>query len=310
MLIFTSCSSTGIALVGLQGDGSQTPPPPTVYKCTITGSLTGISAANYNEILIKENTINNSNMGIALSSITSAFVQGNIILGNSNRNNDGILLASCGGYIRCNTVQNHANAIRLGNSSPDIGDNTLQNNKFHGLYIGDKSIPNMIGNLISGPPYTWYGASGYNRITENGMGVEFGEPPDNDGSEIYFSSSSALLGEEKRPGCNVIADDRQSTPSMSTLLLLSGKLADSEEQLYAQNNYWGTTELTEERFGDLSVVFSPYYSEPCPVPDGSEGGAQELALKTSAGIVVDTLYLSSWCSRRCFGFRSKLFRSR
>ena len=54
---FTNCSSTGIALLGLQGDGSQIPPPPTVYKCTITGSLTGISAANYNEILIKENTL-------------------------------------------------------------------------------------------------------------------------------------------------------------------------------------------------------------------------------------------------------------
>ncbi|MDP2362944.1 MAG: right-handed parallel beta-helix repeat-containing protein, partial [Ignavibacteria bacterium] len=192
----TACSQYGIALIGLQGDGSQTPPPPTVYKCNITGSLTGISAANYNEILIRENTLSGS--GISIASVTSAFIQGNIIDGGSSSPFAGIFMNnSSGGYIRCNLVTNCLNGIRLGNSSPDIGDNTLQHNKYHGLYIGYGSIPNMLGRIIRGLPYTWYGASGYNRIRENGMGITFGEPPDNDGSEIYFSSSSALLGSEK-----------------------------------------------------------------------------------------------------------------
>jgi tetratricopeptide (TPR) repeat protein len=245
----------------------------------------GISIANYSEILIQENNFSGS--GISIAAVASAFIQGNVIDGGSISPFAGVFMDNSGGYIRCNIVTDCLNGIRLANSSPDIGDNTLEHNKYHGLFIGTGSIPNMIGQIISGPPYTWYGASGYNRITENGMGSVYGEPPDNDGSEIYFSSSSALLGEEKRPGCNVIADDRQSTPSMSTLLLLNGSLSGGDGQLYAQNNYWGTEEPIEERFGSLSVLYSPYYSEPCLFPEG--GGEEKLLLTTSTGIVVDTL---------------------
>ncbi|HCY77941.1 MAG TPA: hypothetical protein DHV28_18700 [Ignavibacteriales bacterium] len=286
---FTNCSQYAIALIGLIGDGIQTPPPPTIYKCNITGSSMGISIANYNEILIQENNFSGS--GISIASVVSAFIQGNVIDGGSSVPFAGIFMDNSGGYIRCNIAANCLNGIRLANSSPDVGDNTLEHNKYHGLFIGSGSIPNMIGKIISGPPYTWYGASGYNRITENGMGSVFGEPPDNDGSEIYFSSTSALLGEEKRPGCNEIIDDRRSTPTMNTLLLLNGSLTDGDRQLYAQNNYWGTTEPSAERFGQLSVIFSPFYLEPCLLPDGGE---DELVLKTSTGIVVDTLYPSAF----------------
>jgi tetratricopeptide (TPR) repeat protein len=286
----TNCSQTGIALLGLQGDGPLTPPPPTIYNCNITGSSTGISVANYNEILVTGNLLTNG--GISILSVTSAFIQANIIDGGSVPPFAGIFMDNSGGYIRCNFVNNCLNGIRLANSSPDVGSNYLEHNLYHGLYIGSGSIPNMIGRLINGPPYTWYGASGFNRIIENGMGEVIGEPSDNDGSEIYFSSSSALLGEEKRPGCNVIADDRESTPTMSTLYLMNGSLANDESELYAQNNYWGTTEPNQDRFERLPVIFSPYYLEPCPLPES--GGEEELVLKTSSGIAVDTLYPSAF----------------
>jgi tetratricopeptide (TPR) repeat protein len=290
---FTNCSQNGITLLGYQGDGTLTPPPPAIYNCNITGSSTdsstGITVANYDEVLVYGNHL--FNCGISILSVTSAFIQANIIDGGSVSPFAGIFIDNSGGYIRCNFATNCLNGVRLANSSVDVGSNHLYHNKYHGLYIGSGSIPNMIGRIISGQPHTWYGASGYNHITENGMGDVFGGPPDNDGSEIYFSSASALLGTVKRPGCNEIIDDRESIPSMSTLLLMNGTLADDVRELYAQNNYWGTTEPTPDRFARLPVIFSPYYSGSCPLPDGGE---DKLVLKTSTGIAVDTLYPSAF----------------
>ena len=283
---FTNFSKAGVLLLGYQGDGPITPPPPTISNCNFFGSPVGVSVSNYNEILIQANTFNNCNITIA--SVTSAYLQGNSLNGGSSKIFAGIFMDNSGGYIRCNSITNFLSGAHLGNSSPDIGDNTIHHNIYHGLYIGSGSIPNLFARLISGQPYTYYGASGYNRIYENGMGYDPNNLLDNDGSEIYFSLSSALLGTVKRPGCNLIADDRQSTPTMSTLLLMNGTL-NGDQQLYAQNNVWGTTTPTTNRFGNLSVVFSPYYSEPCLLPEGS-GGSTELVTKTSTGIVVDTLY--------------------
>lgn len=193
-------------------------------------------------------------------------------------------MESCGGYIRTNTVTGHTSGIHLGNSSADIGGNVLEHNKFHGLYIGYGSFPNMLGFLSLNPPY-YFPLSGYNRIKENGMGVVSQNPDHNDGSEVYLYYSNALFGTERYPGCNQIADDRASTQSMNTELLISGEVRDSE--IEAVYNYWGEREPSQSRFGELAVIFEPYYIDPCPIPDG---GQRQLLVRTSSGQVVDTLY--------------------
>ncbi len=193
-------------------------------------------------------------------------------------------MESCGGYIRTNTITGHTNGIHLGNSSPDIGGNILEHNKFHGMYIGYGSFPNMLGFLSLNPPY-YFPLSGYNRINENGMGIVIQNPDHNDGSEVYLYYSNALFGTERYPGCNRITDDRESTPSMDTELLISGEVRDSE--IEAVYNYWGEREPSQSRFGELSVIFEPYYIDPCAVPDG---GQRQLLVKTASGHTVDTLY--------------------
>ena len=261
------------------------PPPPTIYKCNITGSSSGISVVNCNEVVIRENTISSSNLGIYVNQISSAHIQGNIIQGNSSSSLDGIFMENCGGYIRSNIITNHANGIHLGNSSPDIGGNILQHNKFHGLYVGDGSIPNLIGFLQINPPL-YFPLSGFNQIKENGMGSVPNDPAHNDGSEIYLSYSDILLGSEKFPGCNQVIDDRLSTPNMNTLLLINGELKDEEANIFAQYNYWGITEPTQNRFSQLPVIFEPYYFEPCIEPQGSQ---EQLIVRTSEGEPIDTI---------------------
>ena len=63
----------------------------------------------------------------------------------------GIFLESSDGVVRGNTISGHTNGIHLGNSSPDVGENTLTGNKFHGIYIGAGSLPNMVGRLVLVP---------------------------------------------------------------------------------------------------------------------------------------------------------------
>jgi len=278
---FTNCTSTGILMLG---DTQHNEATPIVSNCTFTNCSTGISAANYSEILINQNTVSNSYLGIIISSIPSAFIQGNVISGNSNGNNDGILVFNSGGYIRSNIVQNHVNGIRIGNSSPDIGGNILEENKSHGLYVGSGSIPNLVGHLQINPPL-YFPLSGYNKIFNNGSGTLANTPGNDSQSEIYLSASNIVL----REGCNEIRDDRTATPMLNTLLLMNGSMVGGGRQLDARNNYWGTTTPTNSRFGLLSVLITPYYGDPCPVPDGSGGSEEVLVLKTSSGEVVDSI---------------------
>ncbi len=281
---FIDCNDAGLVLFGSSIEGSSTPPPSTVYNCTINGSSNAILAVNYNEIVISQNEINNSDLGIYIAHIPSVHIQGNRIYGSSTSAGSGIFMESCGGYIRTNTITGHTNGIHLGNSSPDIGGNVLEHNKFHGLYIGYGSFPNMLGFLSLNPPY-YFPLSGYNRIKENGMGIVSQNPDHNDGSEVYLYYSNALFGTERYPGCNQIADDRASTPTMDTELLISGEVLDAE--IEAVYNYWGERDPSQSRFGELAVIFEPYYLDPCPVPEGGEG---ELIARTSSGQAVDTLY--------------------
>jgi len=106
-------------------------------------------------------------MGIRLINITKTDVIGNIITSNQY-SMQGIFLDNSGGNIRANLVQGHTNGIQLGNSSPDIGNNRIYDNKYHGIYIGVGSLPNMLAGRWIGYPAGFYATSGYNKIYENG----------------------------------------------------------------------------------------------------------------------------------------------
>jgi parallel beta-helix repeat protein len=172
-------------------------------------------------------------MGIFLSNVTGTTVMGNVII--SNREElPGIFAESMSGGIRTNIIEGHTNGIHLGNSSPDIGGNTITANKYHGIYIGTGSYPNMEGYIAGSPP-VFYPVSGYNKIFENGGWEEENGPYDNDGSEIYFNNSNAVLSR----GCNQIYDDRaESSPLINTWILMSGESIGFPASINAEYNFW------------------------------------------------------------------------
>lgn len=246
-----------------------------------------IYIVNVDDIYIMENVIQNSNAGIYLSNVTNPEIINNAITSTLNTM-PGIFLESCSGIIRGNFISGHTNGIHLGNSSPDIGGNEITNNLYHGIYIGIGSLPNMEASLYQNPPI-FYALSGYNDIIENG-GTTTGGPPDNDGSEIYFYSSNALMSK----GCNNICDDRSpggERPPYNTKLLMNGSSLGGQIEVYAERNYWCDNSLypLEERFGDLIVYYEPELIEPCPFPQGG-GSGEEMLLTTSGGEVIDTIY--------------------
>ena len=107
--------------------------------------------------------------------------------------------------------------------------------------------------------------------------------------EYYFSYSDAYLGTEKFPGCNEISDDRTSTSSMNTVLLLGGYYYNEPHYLDAIYNYWGTTTPYNDRFA-IATNYSPYSDKPCS-PNG--GGEEEMLLAAPSGEVVDTTIKSA-----------------
>ena len=281
---FINCRDYTINIAG-RSSGENPTPPSQIEYCTITGSDYGISILNLSEINIQENTITNTNWGIFLSSATNVSVIDNQI----NTNTDGvsgIYVNSSSGAIRGNSISGHEVGIYLANSSPDVGGNDITDCLYHGMYIGDGSIPNMQGRLVlNGGNHAWYATSGYNHIYDNG-GYE-GPGEDNDGSEIYFNGRQANAIMEK--GCNMIIDDREPSPPLINTELLMNCPFGQEISVSARLNYWGETEVTEDRFGNLLVDFGDALAEPCPLPDGS-GDEDELIVKSSSGEIIDTVY--------------------
>jgi hypothetical protein len=221
-------------------------------------------------------------MGIFLSNVTGTTVMGNVIISDKEEL-PGIFAESMSGGIRTNIIEGHTNGIHLGNSSPDVGGNRITANKYHGMYIGSGSYPNMEGYITGSPP-VFYPVSGYNKIFENGGWEEENGPYHNDGSEIYFNNSNAVLSR----GCNQIYDDRtESSPLINTWILMSGESIGFPASIYAEYNFWGDT-VHSSRFSGINVYFNPYYTEPCLQPQG--GGEGSLFAMTSDGQVIDTLY--------------------
>jgi parallel beta-helix repeat protein len=278
---FENCNDYCINISGPNNDMSS------LSNSSFINSTGGISAVNVSETTITGNQFQDNELGIYLSSVTNAHIINNQI-NSVLESMPGIFLESSNGDIRGNAISGHTNGIHLGNSSPDIGDNTITDNLYHGIYIGSGSLPNMVGELVSDPPI-FYPISGYNTIFDNGGWDYPNSPPDNDGSEIYISFANLLMSD----GCNSILDDRvPSGHLINTKYLMSGVNFGLPIVVKADNNFWGDNPLypLQDRFNGLIVYYQPYYLEPCPIPQGASGGENELFITASNGEVIDTIY--------------------
>ena len=254
--------------VSLSGTSTRVPG---INYCTFTNTDYGIFGAGQSSFTISHNTFTDNKLAINLSQVSSPQIIGNTI--SSGLNSDpGIQLISCGGNIRANTVSGHSIGISLANSSPQIGDNQIEDNYVNGIYVGAGSSPDLRGVLVGTSPNK-YPISGYNLIQENG-GYGTG-----DGSEIYFEKGNIQMD----GGCNYIADDRTPSPSLTTLYLMNGEI--TSDGIQASDNAWGDT-VSSVRFGSLTVDFTPYNYMICPLPESGD----MLILSDNDGNILDTLY--------------------
>jgi len=118
---FVDCD---IYSVNIMGPSTSTP---VIKNCVISNSHYGISATNLSEIVIQYDSVSNTWLGVYLSNVTNGTLVSNSIV-STTETLQGILLLSCNGTIRGNTISGHTNGIQLGNSSPDIGDNLIYDN--------------------------------------------------------------------------------------------------------------------------------------------------------------------------------------
>ncbi len=286
---FTNCQGSGIVLFSFgNGDSNLPSSTSTISKCTINGSSTGISVVNADEVVITENSINNCNLGIYLNQVNSTHISSNSIIGYSYPNGStmpGILMSSCGGYLRNNTIKYHKYGVQLAYSSPDMVLNTIEENAQCGLFVDVGSYPNLVQKLVN--ENCWYPIAGCNIITNNGMQV--GPPPmsteiNPGGSEIYLNYGDVKISS----GGNEISDDRTNVSSSLTLPLITGiRGGIGTRELYADRNYWGSVGPSSERFGRLNVIYEPG-GDFCPLPDAPCSG-NEIIIHTSDGLAIDTL---------------------
>ena len=278
---FIDCDSVSINILG-RSPGQAPTPPPQINSCTMLNSNYGIFITNLPVMLIQNNIITNTACGIYLSNVTDAQIIGNVI--QSNREEyPGVWFFSSGGAIRANLITGHTSGIHLANSAPVLGSNRMTSNKYHGLYIGDGSRPYMRQGQWIGRPPNMYATSGYNKIYDNGGYEEEGGPDDNDGSEIYFVNSNAVMSK----GCNSIYDNREPEPPLvNTYLLMNCPAGGNQIYIDARGNYWGNR-VEPGRFGFLRVDYIPYLETPCPEPQNSN---DEFVRMTSFGDVIDTVY--------------------
>ena len=279
-----TCSFSGQSNAGIEFLGSLNASPKIRYS-TFTNTASGIWALNVNDLVVLHNTFTDNVYDVKLNLATNVQVVSNTMI-NGNYEGQGVLAASSTGYIRQNEISGHLNGIYLGNSSMNIGGNTIYDNARHGIYVGIGSIPDLRGYLVQVPcsnPPLYYPLRGYNTIYENGLAGQSGV--DNDGSEIYINSAGILMNTQ----CNDISDDREPGISFSVQNLLGGSLMN-DGVLNIENQGWGYNPRypdLSERFGSLNVDYDPYWGS-CPLIEQPIdcGYIVYAADKT----VIDTLY--------------------
>ena len=238
-------------------------------KCNI-----GVSASNLLQENIVSNKFTDCGMGMFLSLVQNVNIISNNLI--STRSDSlGIMLNSCSGIVRNNSITGFNYGIMLANSSPLIGDNKIFDNSVSGIYIGTGSQPNMKGYLthVENCSSSWlvYPLSGYNKIYHNGNTLT--------GSQIYFDSSSAVL----ENGYNLIAND-----SSLTSTLLAGSLPNFHMYIVASNNCWGEKPYNPDRF-TVPIRVTPINCT-FPIPDQSITQCPLVITDLIDGSVIDSVY--------------------
>lgn len=253
-----------------------------VKNCLIINSSTGIVVTNNNKITIQSNTITNADLGIFLEFTSNTHIIGNHIT-STLKTMPGVMMSSSGGQIRTNTITGHTIGISLANSSPKIGGNTITGNLINGIYITVDSNPDLRPALAGDPP-NMFPLSGYNLIYDNG-GYQATTLLNDDGSEIFINDGFIRLGD----GCNQIMDDRnQGQNLIETLLLMNSNPLIPVSTITADTNYWSEINYDPSgRFGNLTINYIPYLTEPCIIP---QAGGQMLVVQSTNGEVIDTVY--------------------
>jgi tetratricopeptide (TPR) repeat protein len=264
---FTNCTEYGVNILG------ESSLVPHIMYSQFNGSNYGIYAAGVVSIIIKQNTITNTKIGISLVQVPESQVIGNNITSTNNVQR-GIFMNSSSGYVRQNTITGHSIGIELLNSSPYIGGNTINDNYVNGIHVTSGSVPDLRGSFVISPcgPPLYYALSGFNYIYENGGWYNIALASNDDGSEIFINNSYILLD----VGCNTISDDREPSGQLQNIInLMNGSVGgEFERSILAKLNDWGDNPLydLEDRFGDLLVEFDPpggceihEAEEPCPL---------------------------------------------
>ncbi len=82
---FVDCGAYSMGIFGLEAlDGISNPPVSQILNCTITGSSTGIYVGNLPELVIKQNHITGTDLGISLVGIVDPLVANNTIISTRN----------------------------------------------------------------------------------------------------------------------------------------------------------------------------------------------------------------------------------
>jgi M6 family metalloprotease-like protein len=277
---FDNCGSYCINIFG-----PMTTTPKILYNY-FQNTAYGILASSVNGVLIRENNFSDTHLGISIIQVPDAHIIGNNIFSSQNLNS-GIFFNNSNGYIRQNVINGFKRAISLANSAPKIGENLIYSNRINGIYAAAGSIPDLrlflgVSQTPGCPPY-YYALSGCNEVSNNGGYSQIGFEVGDDGSEIYLSNSYILLD----VGNNKIVDDREENPPLYHTLLLMNGTASQDQRIMARYNWWGLTEISPQRFGDLSVMYEPIGADDCPVPMFQPC---IIIINELDGAVVDTLF--------------------
>ncbi|UCE73152.1 MAG: right-handed parallel beta-helix repeat-containing protein [Methanomassiliicoccales archaeon] len=249
---------------------------------TLTSNAVGITvSASYNNIT--NNTVSNSGHGIRLygsnSNITDNNASNNqvgIFLGSSSNNNilknnasncqSGIIISdtsSINDVIRNNVSWNYWHGIRISDSTNNVIIGNNASNNYAGIYI-DESIGNDVsGNNASFNDYGiyiyWYSTG--NDILNNKLSSN-----NYYGVYCYQSSSNTILGNSVSNNWCGIYLDQSPDNTVSTNSLLGNAfyaIYSDPQEVNAQSNYWGTTDLERiERMVWNADYSSPLSSEP------------------------------------------------
>jgi tetratricopeptide (TPR) repeat protein len=167
----------------------------------------------------------------------------------------GITLTQSNGTITGNTVDNFNRGISIISGSPIVLKNTLTNNRYNGFYTIGLNSFSQLGDLENTSVLN-------NNILNNGEILYSGDilPVSILPSQVCVVSFSNIYMENGR---NNIYSTGNNIPCVGTISLIPEGESPRTELIYARNNYWGSSGVTNDFFavgGAYFILYEPYCS--------------------------------------------------